>query len=153
MKFRVRTKDQTSTVVLDGNINESFAQDVAELKRELKTKRVVFDCAAVRTINSVGVGGWLTFVKDLALRHDLEFERCPVMFVHSANQLRGFLANGKVTSCQVTCTCEACGKSWEPLITLDEAHPSRDFTPSPCPSCGESTLPTELAEDYLAFMR
>lgn len=161
MKFEVRDtsagKSTTTVVVCDGHIDDAINQDLNELRSKLKHRDVTFDCEKIRTLNSIGIGAWISFLRDLSKTHEFTFTRCPVSFVHACNMVSGMLGNGRMESCFVPYTCRPCNGTVLQLTTLKDRDPADEFAAIPCPKCTDPKCPKaisaeESAEEYLAFM-
>lgn len=140
-------------VALNGDISEDADAAFLELDQRLKGfVKVVFDCDKIRRINSAGVGRWRRVINDLKVHAQIEYRRCPEVFIDYLNLLPQ-LGGELVSSFYVPYFCEDCGHSFQKLLHSEPALDRRTVrTDEPCPSCAS---PTKLAvdpNDYFDFL-
>ena len=140
-------------VALLGLINEdselTFQQILAEIKEE---KKVVFNFSQVKSINSLGVRAWVSFLRNLEEKSEIIFSECTSDVIMQINMIPSFLGKGKVESFYVNYVCEICNKEEKKLILTKDIPPKSIPTSPVCNAedCGIQT--EELEEEYFVFL-
>jgi hypothetical protein len=106
--------------------------------------QVTIDLGEVTRINSVGVLGWLRFMRQLAGR-PVVLRRCPSSVIEQMSMVLGFQAHAKVESVLAPYACARCHNARFELIRANERGVAEGRAPArPCPSCG---APMALDDD------
>lgn len=140
-------------VSLMGLINEdsdlTFQHILAEIKEE---KKVVFNFSQVKSINSLGVRAWVSFLRNIEEKCEVIFAECTSDVIMQINMIPSFLGKGKVESFYVNYVCEICNKEDKKLIFTKDIAP-KSIPPTPvcgAEDCGIQT--EELEEEYFVFL-
>lgn len=150
MNIDVKNNQGVDHVSLTGDMNESAEPALANLRGKLG-KKVVFDWAKVRKINSIGVGTWINFLGSLSADTKYSFINGTVGFVGYANALRPFLGKGTVESVQVPYFCAKCDKNFSVLQTTAIIK-NKMPTTADCPTCKKSAEAEIEPAAYFAFL-
>jgi hypothetical protein len=136
-----------------GLINEdselTFQHILAEIKEE---KKVIFNFSQVKSINSLGVRAWVSFLRVVEEKGEVVFAECTADVIMQINMIPSFLGKGKVESFYVNYVCEICNKEEKKLVLTKDLAP-KTIPPSPlCTTedCGMQT--EELEEEYFVFL-
>jgi len=116
--------------------------------------RVVFDLRDVRLINSIGLGIWIAFLREIQDDVAYEFAHCSVAFCTQASCAPTVLGRGRVNSFFAPYLCPACDQEIEKEMEADsfsgvEAPEPPKFT---CAVCGADLLFDDLPERYFLFL-
>lgn len=109
------TEFKSSQDVVGKKLKVTFEGSIDEGARlpELTTngiEKIVIDLNGVRAINSIGIREWLTWIRPLAAKVEIVFERCPKSIILQFNMVEGFLPkNASVNSFYVPFSCDKCG--------------------------------------------
>ena len=153
MKISISTKSHETRVALEGDLVESIEQIFDGLKGKLKgAKKIVFNCAKIRRINSMGIVKWRRFLCTFDALHEVEFVQCSTSFMGVLGMLPVLIGNGKIGSFFVPLRCRPCNKSQEVLVKgVDFSRDKR--LPSPqCVSCGEPMENEVELDELLAHL-
>jgi CheY-like chemotaxis protein len=151
--WEVVDEDGMPRVYLEGDFVEST--DFSRLRAQLE-RRVDFDSAGVRYINSQGSRKWAAFLRGLDESIEYTFSRCSVAFATQASMVPGFLGNGRVISFMAPYRCEACDRDEVRLLqttALAYDGEERIVPRFRCCECQGSLVLDEIAERYFAFLQ
>lgn len=160
-EFKVSKKLQDDKIIL------SFSGDINEYADFTKVdlggaKEAIFDFSEVRFVNSIGLRGWIIWIKKAA-GMSIQFIKCPRYVVDQMNILEGFLPpNARVESFYIPYYCESCDHT-----EMFLAERGRDFKEGtadvkegilvkdelPCPKCGNPAEMDVLKERYFNFLK
>ncbi|RDB36214.1 hypothetical protein [Spirobacillus cienkowskii] len=153
MEYSIVQKDDGKMVNLVGVINEdselSFKNLSAELKEE---KKINFNFSQVKSINSLGVRAWVSFLRSLEEGRSIVFSECPPDIIMQINMIPSFLGKATISSFYVNYICETCNKEEKKLFETSTLPPK---TYPPVPKCenGDCGMQTEELEDeYFVFL-
>lgn len=135
LKYKIAFEPERTTVQLIGSIDEHIGEILKEIRPQVPTKKLVFDCEKLALINSIGVATWLAHI---AAFGDLElhFVNCPYQFTSLCLIIPDLTASGTVESLYVRFFCEECdGDHQNVLATRDETLKLGTFKLVPCPKC------------------
>jgi len=143
----------TKTVSLVGIINEDAPFVFQKLEEELaEASHVAFLFSQVRSINSLGVRAWVSFLRGLEERVSVSFRECTPDVIMQINMIPNFQGKAQIESFYVNYFCDVCGYKVQKLMSggslpVPPACPQK-HTPQP-----EGGLQTEeLEEEYFAFL-
>lgn len=153
MEYSLSQTPEGKNVALMGLINEdselTFQHILAEIKDE---KRVIFNFSQVKTINSLGVRSWVSFLRNLEDKCEIVFAECTADVIMQINMIPSFLGKGKVESFYVNYVCEICNKEEKKLVLTKDLAP-KTLPPSPVCSAEDCGIQTEeLEEEYFVFL-
>jgi hypothetical protein len=95
---------------------------------------VAIDLGEVKRVNSVGVLGWLRFMRALAGRR-VALRRCPPAVIEQMAMVLGFQGHARVESVLAPYACPKCHQERLELIGRKDGA-SGQPPARPCPSCG-----------------
>jgi anti-anti-sigma regulatory factor len=140
-------------VTLMGPINEDsdliFQHIYTEIKDE---KKIIFNFSKIKSINSLGVRAWVSFLRSCEENKEIIFAECTSDVIMQINMIPSFLGKGKVDSFFVNYVCEICNKEEKQLIMTKDI-PSKSIPVIPLcltQDCGMQT--EELEEEYFVFL-
>jgi hypothetical protein len=135
-------------VKLKGALDEYARWD--DLNVEIgRAQRVHIDLQQVVRINSVGIRGWLAFIKRLTTGRTVQLERCSPCFVDHMNSMNTLIAGARVVSVMVPYVCPEC--STESAVPHDVTGGAPTLAPPKC-QCGAETELNAIEEAYFAFL-
>ena len=153
MEYSLTQMADGKTVSLMGLINEdselTFQKILSDIKDE---KKVMFNFSQIKSINSLGVRAWVSFLRGIEETKDITFSECTADVIMQINMIPSFLGKGKVESFYVNYVCEICNKEEKKLI-LTKDIPSKSIPPSPVCTTEDCGIQTEeLEEEYFVFL-
>ena len=144
--FHIEPRGAGTAVALSGNVTE--LADFTPLLKLRGPLRV--DLGAIDRINSLGVRGWIQFVRDCeATGLDPSFERCSPVMVQQVSMISNFMGSSpRVTSLVVPYLCPTCNAEEFQLVDI-AGGARRAVQPTiPCPKCKSPMQIDELEEMY-----
>ncbi len=159
--FTVNTEKKGSVLRLNfvGDINEYSDFNQIDLS---DSEEVIFDFSGVRFVNSIGLRGWILWVKKIKDKR-VTFEGCPRYVVDQMNILDGFLPpQALVGSFFVPYYCDACDHTELYLAhrgvdfqegTADQIEKINMADKRKCPQCGAPAELDVLGERYFNFLK
>jgi anti-anti-sigma regulatory factor len=140
-------------IALMGMINEDadfvFQQIQPEIKDE---KKIVFNFSQIKSINSLGVRAWVSFLRSIEDNKEIIFSECTPDVIMQINMIPSFLGKAKVESFFVNYICDICSKGEKKLLFTKDIT-SKSIPPPPvcgAEDCGIQT--EELEEEYFVFL-
>lgn len=95
LQFSTAQENGKTVLNLNGQIDESFPQDLHNLKPGAE---MIINLDQVKMINSLGIREWIKFMASVAAAK-IEFVKCPKIFIDQVNMVQGFItSNCKITS-------------------------------------------------------
>lgn len=143
------------TLTLAGVINEDAELAFQRINDELveaKAAGVVVDFDKVSGINSLGVRGWVQFLRTIEPGRKVLFARCPPIIVMQINMIPSFLDKATVTSFYANYICPACGETKTALLETTKIPKGTLPEPPKCPKTGDVMETEELEDEYFAFL-
>ncbi|MES2614957.1 MAG: hypothetical protein V4591_06050 [Bdellovibrionota bacterium] len=153
MEYSLSQIPEGRVVSLMGLINEdselTFQHIFSEIKDE---KKIIFNFSQAKSINSLGVRAWVSFLRRLEENKEIVFAECTGDVIMQINMIPSFLGKGKVESFFVNYICEICSKEEKKLILTKDVPPKSVPLPPICGAedCGIQT--EELEEEYFVFL-
>ncbi len=151
------TSAEALRIVLSGTINEDSGLELQNLGRliaERSRPSLVFDFAAVHSINSLGVRAWIQFLRQIeGSGVPVFFEACSPEVVMQFNIIPNFLGHAVVLSFYANYVCEACGMMTKPLIQRSDLTHSVIPSRPACPACSALMESRQIEEEYFGFLR
>ncbi len=120
MEFKsAATKDGNSLQLkFSGSIDEDTTFPAVDLGG---VNTVVIDLNDIKAINSVGIRGWLDWIRPVAEKAQIQLVNCPKAMVFQFNMVNGFLPPGTVVkSFYVPFFCEKCDKESNVLFRVGQ---------------------------------
>jgi hypothetical protein len=152
MRFRIKSLSSHDEVQLAGHVDEGVRQALEAIEAGVQSGRVVFDCAEVGKINSVGIKNWIAMFERFDQKLDTAYTKCPMAFVDVAMMVPSFAKGRPILSFYSCFHCEPCQIETPVLIELDDGEGVAP-TPPPCQRCGQKMALDEDIEADLEFMR
>lgn len=153
MEYSIVPQDDGKIVSLVGVINEDSELSFKSLFSELKEgKKITFNFAQVKSINSLGVRAWVSFLRSLEDGKTILFSECTTDVIMQINMIPSFLGKAKVSSFYVNYICDICNKEEKKLFET-ASLPPKTIPPAPkCETddCGMQT--EELEDEYFVFL-
>lgn len=153
MEYSIVPQDDGKIVSLVGVINEDSELSFKNLFLELKDgKKIIFNFSQVKSINSLGVRAWVSFLRSLEEGRVISFSECTTDIIMQINMIPSFLGKATVASFYVNYVCEVCNKEEKKLFET-ASIPPKTIPPAPkCESedCGMQT--EELEDEYFVFL-
>ncbi|APJ04430.1 hypothetical protein [Silvanigrella aquatica] len=153
MEYSIAAQDDGKIVSLVGVINEDSELSFKNLYSELKeSKKLTFNFAQVKSINSLGVRAWVSFLRSLEEGRKIFFTECTTDIIMQINMIPSFLGKATVASFYVNYVCETCNKEEKKLFETASLSP-KTIPPAPkceLDDCGMQT--EELEDEYFVFL-
>ena len=150
MRYKMTFEPELTTAHLRGHVDEHVGQALAEIRRQIRTRRAVLELSGLGILNSVGVSIWLAHIKAF---DDLELglAQCPYPFTSLALLVPELAGNGRIQSFYVRYYCDRCGDDEEQqgLVTAADAQALRAYPPLACRRCGTAMVNEEADLDLL----
>jgi len=143
---RIEPRDGGTWVALSGNVTElADFTPLMQLRAPLR-----FDLGEIERINSLGVRGWVNFVRDCeAAGLELDFERCSPVMVQQLSMISNFMGSrSRVTSLVVPYLCPSCNAEEVQVIAVSRGAQLAIQPTIPCPKCRTPMQVDELEEMY-----
>ncbi|MDX2088767.1 MAG: STAS domain-containing protein [Kofleriaceae bacterium] len=133
LHYRVERRNGTTWIALTGNVSE--VADFEPLKQ--LPPPLLIDPSEVTRINSLGVRGWIYFVREIeALGHTLTFERVPPVLVVQMSMLSNFMGTrSRSASVLAPYLCPSCQHEELALLQLTDGKLAEVKDTAPCPKC------------------
>lgn len=153
MEYSIVQNDDGKNVSLVGVINEDSEIPFKNLFSELKeAKKVIFNFSQVKSINSLGVRAWVSFLRSLEEGRTIAFAECTTDIIMQINMIPSFLGKATVSSFYVNYICDVCNKEEKKLFET-ASLPPKTYPTAPKCSNDDSVMQTEELEDeYFVFL-
>ena len=137
MRYKMTFATDLTIAHLKGHVDEHVGGTLAEVRRQIRTRRAVLDLGGVGILNSVGVSIWLAHIKafdDL----ELELTNCPHPFTSLVLLVPELAGKGRIHSFFVRYFCDHCADDEEQqgLVTSEETLALGTFPAKGCRKCG-----------------
>jgi len=141
----------TAIFKFDGSVDEQFKPD--EQLGSPSPEMVIY-CKGIKSINSVGVKGWIKYFKKAAKGGSkLVFRECSTPIVQQLSMIPDMAAGGEVESIYVPFACTKCHSELQALYsTADLVKTGRQLAPMKCSRCGGEAVFDDIAEEYFNFL-
>jgi hypothetical protein len=153
MKYKVKEDGDCSTIILDGDIDETIHNTLFELRSALKTPKLIFDCKNVHLINSMGIAKWSSSLKDFEGSFDYRFRNVPRIFLDVVMMVPSFIEDKPIETFFITGECEKCSAEHPFPVQTSDFLESGDIPDAKCPKCGSALEPDADADEYLDYFR
>ena len=153
MEFSIASQDDGKVVSLVGVINEDSELSFKNLFLELKeSSKITFNFAQVKSINSLGVRAWVSFLRSLEEGRTIAFIECTTDVIMQINMIPSFLGKASVASFYVSYVCDVCNKEEKKLFETASLAPKTIPQAPKCAQddCGMQT--EELEDEYFVFI-
>jgi len=135
-------------------------QDLSELSdfgglAEVLRGRVVFDLNKVSMINSMGVGRWINFVREIPEEVEYSFERCSIAFCTQAGYVSSMRGRGEIVSFSAPYHCVGCDRESVQELSVSALGDGADPEPPTltCPHCGGEMEFDEIPRRFFLFLQ
>jgi len=147
-------KEGTSARVnLGGVINEDAEIPLQKIGGDLAGfTRASFNFAAVKSINSLGVRAWVTFLRSIEDGREVVFEECVPDVIMQINMIPSFQGKALIKSFFVNYVSPSTDKTQRILVDTSTLPPKTMPVPPTCGDSGEPMETEELEEEYFAFL-
>lgn len=133
LKYKTTFEPQLTTVKLSGPIDEHVGEVLEDLRPQVRTPHVTFDCEDVTIINSIGAATWMAHLRAFQ-EMDVKFIRCSTAFTSLCLIMPDLIGSGAVESLFVTYYCKPCDHQLSILAErsqlLTSGYPEHD-----CSTC------------------
>lgn len=143
------------TIVMAGVINEDAELTFQRIQHELveqKATQITVDFDKIASINSLGVRGWVQFLRSIEPGREVAFIHCRPIIVMQINMIPSFLDKAKVQSFYAAYICPACGETQTYLLETSGIPEGTLPEPPKCPKTGDVMETEELEDEYFAFL-
>ncbi len=146
---RVEVRDGATWIALIGKVTE--AANFTPLMKQRSPVHV--HLSAVERINSLGVRGWVHFVRDCeAAGLAMTFDRVSPVMIQQVSMISNFFgARSQVRSLFVPYLCPKCNSEDTKLVEVTPGAPLPVALTVPCPKCGSPMQLEELEEMYASL--
>lgn len=153
MEYSLSQSPEGKIVALMGLINEDSELTFQHIAGEIKDdKKIIFNFSQVKSINSLGVRAWVSFLRGIEESKAIVFAECTADVIMQINMIPSFLGKGKVESFYVNYVCEICNKEEKKLIFTKDIPP-KTLPPNPICTAEDCGIQTEeLEEEYFVFL-
>ncbi|NBW80214.1 hypothetical protein EBR21_00530 [bacterium] len=141
--------DECLSVFVDGEIHENFKSKLIPMP---ECKAYLINLAGLRSINSLGIREWSSFINNLCRKSEVTLEDCSVVFIDQANIVPQILGTAKVTTFFAPYFCPKCNLELNCKLSVS-THRKRLLerrAPQLIHSCGEELQFDALEESYFA---
>lgn len=132
--YAVERSDGRDVLRFKGPIDEVAAVRLIKAF-ELTGTRYVFDLAGVTSVNSMGVRGWITFMRSFQESREIVFEGCSVPVVAQIAMIGSFRGKAKVRSAYAAMNCEDCQVEDRVLVERPQTASGLRLPEARCPRC------------------
>lgn len=87
LEFIQNKTDEKTLIVLKGQIDESFPEELCKLQTE---KNIIIDLDQIKMINSLGIREWIKFMNSFSSK-EIAFINTPKIFIDQINMVQGFI--------------------------------------------------------------
>jgi hypothetical protein len=151
--FKMEKNGASARVNLGGVINEDAEIPLQKIAGDLASfTEATFNFAAVKSINSLGVRAWVTFLRSIEDGRDIAFEECVPDVIMQINMIPSFKGKATIRSFFVNYVSPATDKTQRILVKRADLPPKTMPAPPNCPDSGEPMETEELEEEYFAFL-
>lgn len=159
LEILIQETDLETLITMRGQIDEDT--DFAQLNAA-HNKNLIFDLGGVELINSVGIRGWVNWMK-VNRERNFTFRNCSKPITDQINVLQGFLPPvATVESFYVPFICENCDRHQQVLYrkgieferaTADKKTHQLRPPQVKCSSCGQQMVQDVLEAKYFSFLK
>ena len=153
MDFKMEKDGTKAKVTLGGVINEDAEIPLKKIAGDLAASTfATFNFAQVKSINSLGVRAWVTFLRSIEDGRDIGFEECVPDVIMQMNMIPSFKGKALIKSFYVNYVSPVTEKTQRILVETGSLPPKTMPMPPNCPDSGEPMETEELEEEYFAFL-
>jgi len=155
LNYTIATEsDGTVVVYLEGAINEDAELDLQKLREDLSSaSRAAFHFAKVKSINSLGVRAWVSFLRAVESKLVTIFRECTNDVIMQLNMIPSFQGKATIESFYTHYICDSCGHRETTLLHTQSVSPSALPSTMVCPKCSETMETEELEDEYFIFLK
>lgn len=153
MDFKMEKEGTKARISLGGVINEDAEIPLQKIAGDLANfTSATFNFAHVKSINSLGVRAWVTFLRSIEDGREIVFEECVPDVIMQINMIPSFKGKAFIKSFHVNYVSPVTEKTQRILVETGSLQPKTMPTPPHCPDSGEPMETEELEEEYFAFL-
>jgi hypothetical protein len=154
VEYKLDRSNGYATVSLAGIINEDAGLQLKQLQSDTASdQKLRFNFAKIKSINSLGVRAWVTFLRTIDDGREILFAECVPDVIMQINMIPSFLSRAKIESFYVNYMSPETEKSHTILMQTKDLKP-KSIPDSPlCPDTGVPMETEELEEEYFAFLQ
>lgn len=155
MECHIQEHNGAHWVRLAGVINEDAEIPLKDATQNLEgATTVCFNFKDVKTVNSLGVRAWVTFLRaiDAVPGRQVYFYECIPDIIMQINMIPSFLGKARIASFYVNYVSPATNKTHRVLIDTNGLAPQAIPSAPNCPDTGTPMETEELEEEYFAFL-
>jgi hypothetical protein len=142
------------TVSLAGIINEDAGLQLKQMQGEIAAdQKIRFNFAKIKSINSLGVRAWVTFLRSVDDGREILFAECVPDVIMQINMIPSFQSRAKIESFYVNYISPETDKSHTILMNTKDLKPKSIPDAPLCPDSGVPMETEELEEEYFAFLQ
>jgi hypothetical protein len=151
--FKIEKKEAEAKVQLGGVINEDAEIPLQKIATDLSDFAAIsFYFGQVKSINSLGVRAWVTFLRSVEDGKQVFFEECVPDVIMQINMIPSFQGKAIIKSFFVNYVSPVTDKTMRVLVKTGDLSPKTLPSPPNCPDSGEPMETEELEEEYFAFL-
>jgi hypothetical protein len=145
--------DGSALISLAGPLNEDSDNNLKAILEKLSSiRKVTFDFAGVKNINSLGVRAWVTFLRKAEEGRSIIFTQCVPDVIMQINMIPSFQASAKIESYHLKYVCDNCRHEHTAVIETSQLPPKTIPKPLACQKCGTTMETEELEDEYFVFL-
>ena len=153
MDFKMEKDGASAKVNLGGVINEDAEIPLQKIAGDLAGfAKTTFNFAQVKSINSLGVRAWVTFLRSMEDGREIVFEECVPDVIMQINMIPSFKGKATIRSFFVNYVSPATEKTQRILVETASLPAKTMPIPPNCAETGEPMETEELEEEYFAFL-
>lgn len=147
LKCKVAYEPNLTVIRLTGPIDEHVSEILADLRPQVKTPHVIFDCEHITFINSIGAANWIAHIRGYG-DHELNFIKCPAVFTSLCLMMPDLTGDGQLDSLYVRYYCPACEEELNDQLIGRNDIQRDDFPARTCPRCQAAMAVDPEDEDF-----
>lgn len=141
--------DGKSQYRLEGIVDEDL--DLSPLRNA--TGPLLLNLSGIKSINSLGIRGWVNFWKELENK-EVYYLECPPIIVRQMSMIPSFTGSARVLSVYVPYVCDNCEAETLSLVTLTESQAPEVPETIPCKQCGSGEMELDAnPKQYFSFKK
>jgi hypothetical protein len=133
----VRPNGESAVIYFSGLITDAARPQLTMLVKQVTATKCSFNLKGISSIDSLGVRGWIQFMRDFSVGRTLVFEECSPDVVMQINMVPAFLQPASLASIYTLYQCDECGETRLRLVNLDQAYATgnADLPEEKCLTC------------------
>ena len=152
LKYKVSYEPNLTIVRLNGPIDEHVSDALEDLRPQVKTPKLIFDCEHLSFINSIGAANWMALMREYSTI-ELCFVKCPTVFTNLCLILPDLTGGGRIDSLFVHYFCPGCEEELDNQLVHRAEIVKSGFPPRSCPKCQTAMAVDPEDEDFGELLR